>query len=85
MPRVRDLLLGRGLIDEERGGIAGEADEEEDDGDDAPHDEDRVDEPPEQERRASPASLPQRDAAEVHVQLGVRREPQHARGCARRP
>ncbi len=46
---VRDLLAGGGLIDEKRGGIPGEPEEEEDHGDDAPHDEDRVRQPPRKE------------------------------------
>ena len=46
---MRDLLPRRRLIHEEDGGIAGEADEEEDRGDHAPDDEDAVDEAPEEE------------------------------------
>ena len=50
LPLHRGHLLARGgLVHEERGGIAGEAHEEEDDGHDAPHHDDGVEEAPQEE------------------------------------
>jgi hypothetical protein len=42
--RVSDLLVGGALIDEKRGRVTGEANQEEHDGDDTPDDKDGVDE-----------------------------------------
>ena len=42
----RHLLAGGAGVHEQRGRVAGEADQEEDDGDDAPDDEDGVQQPP---------------------------------------
>ena len=50
LPLHRGHLLARGgLVDEECGGIAGQADEEEDDGHDTPYHDDGVDEAPQEE------------------------------------
>ena len=75
LPLHRGHLLARGgLVDEERGGIAGQADEEEDDGHDAPDHDDGVDEAPQEEPPHRLRYFRRADGAEVHVQLGQRLE-----------